>query len=314
MLRSAIALVIFAAMTTPAAAASRKKPVPTRAAPKKPAPAAARIPIAKPVNPGGWITFDDYPLIARQASQEGRVAFRLAVAPSGAVTNCTITSSSGVPALDTQTCNLMRSRATFVPARMASTYSSSVNWLLYGRESSADGTKGRAAWEKGEYDKAMKQWKTEANKGNVAAQINLAYAYNSGVGVRADQKQAEYWYQKAAAQGNAGAQTAYGFILLQRGATADAQRWLERAAMAGDKDAQVFLATELYKGTRFPMDRARAYGLMKAASEGGDRVAAGWLRDNERDLTAFQRQQGLAIARQISAGATARPQPRTAQR
>jgi TPR repeat protein len=45
-----------------------------------------------------------------------------------------------------------------------------------------------------------------ADQGDAKAQSNLGVMYNFGEGVLKDYKQAVYWYQKAADQGYAGAQ------------------------------------------------------------------------------------------------------------
>ena len=63
-----------------------------------------------------YISADDYPASALAAREEGRVAFLLAVGPSGRVHGCIVTQSSGSPALDSATCAIMRRRARFTPA------------------------------------------------------------------------------------------------------------------------------------------------------------------------------------------------------
>jgi TonB family protein len=60
---------------------------------------------------------DDYPASAVRAREQGAVGFRLDVDKAGRVAGCTITSSSGSPALDSATCRLLAARARFTPAR-----------------------------------------------------------------------------------------------------------------------------------------------------------------------------------------------------
>lgn len=87
--------------------------------------------IAKPAsNPGTWFNALDYPSRALRNEQQGRVQFRLDVAPTGAVTRCTVTSSSGSGDLDDGTCALMMRKARFSPMKRAGTYSSAVVWRL----------------------------------------------------------------------------------------------------------------------------------------------------------------------------------------
>jgi TonB family protein len=92
---------------------------------------------AKPIgNPGEWVTTNDYPAQALREERQGTVAFTLQVDAKGAVTNCTVTSSSGTPALDQETCRLIMLRAKFQPAKnkqgraIAGKFSSRVRWQI----------------------------------------------------------------------------------------------------------------------------------------------------------------------------------------
>ena len=60
------------------------------------------------------ISNDDYLASAKRDGESGIVHFRLLVGADGRVTNCTISRTSGSPALDNRTCRLMRAR--FTPA------------------------------------------------------------------------------------------------------------------------------------------------------------------------------------------------------
>jgi TonB family protein len=60
---------------------------------------------------------DDYPGVAIMEGQTGRVGFALLIGEDGRVADCTIVATSGVPALDTQACALLKARAKFEPAR-----------------------------------------------------------------------------------------------------------------------------------------------------------------------------------------------------
>lgn len=59
---------------------------------------------------------DDYPKAARQAGEEGAVAFRLHVDKAGRVATCSVTVPSGSESLDGATCSLLTERARFTPA------------------------------------------------------------------------------------------------------------------------------------------------------------------------------------------------------
>ena len=65
------------------------------------------------------ISFEDYPAAALRAEEQGTVRVVLTVAPTGRVTHCTVTASSGSATLDATTCRILYSRARFTPARDA---------------------------------------------------------------------------------------------------------------------------------------------------------------------------------------------------
>jgi protein TonB len=60
---------------------------------------------------------DDYPASASSAGAEGTAQAQLTIGPDGRVTGCSITRSSGNGSLDSTTCNILRRRAKFTPAR-----------------------------------------------------------------------------------------------------------------------------------------------------------------------------------------------------
>jgi TonB family protein len=62
---------------------------------------------------------DDYPTEARANRWQGKVVADLTISAEGRVTACTIVQSSGHAVLDQKTCDILRSRATFKPARGA---------------------------------------------------------------------------------------------------------------------------------------------------------------------------------------------------
>lgn len=66
-----------------------------------------------------WFTADDYPLAAIRRHTEGAVGFRLTIDAQGMVSGCVVESSSGDPDLDRTTCEILRSRPHYYPARDA---------------------------------------------------------------------------------------------------------------------------------------------------------------------------------------------------
>jgi len=66
--------------------------------------------------------------------------------------------------------------------------------------------KGWEAFDKGDYQTALKEWQPLAEQGDAQAQYFLATLYDNGEGVAQDYKAAAKWYRKAAEQGDVGAQ------------------------------------------------------------------------------------------------------------
>jgi TonB family protein len=60
---------------------------------------------------------DDYPASAAANNEQGTVQAQLTVDTSGGVSRCTIIRSSGHATLDEATCDILRKRARFTPAR-----------------------------------------------------------------------------------------------------------------------------------------------------------------------------------------------------
>jgi protein TonB len=60
---------------------------------------------------------DDYPASAQSSGAEGTVQATLTIGSDGRVVSCNVTRSSGNSSLDSTTCNILRRRAKFTPAR-----------------------------------------------------------------------------------------------------------------------------------------------------------------------------------------------------
>ena len=60
---------------------------------------------------------DDYPASAQAAGAEGTAQATLTIGPDGHVVGCNLIKSTGNGALDSATCNILRRRAKFTPAR-----------------------------------------------------------------------------------------------------------------------------------------------------------------------------------------------------
>ncbi len=100
---------------------------------------------------------------------------------------------------------------------------------------------GVAAYQRGEYATALREWRPLAEQGHADAQFRLSVMYFNGRGVALDFGEALKWLWKAADQGHAGAQDVYGLFVggLNH---AEAVKWYRKAAEQGDADAQYNLA------------------------------------------------------------------------
>ena len=64
----------------------------------------------------GLFSADDYPGVALDEDQRGGVKFALLIDEKGKVVDCTVVETSGVAALDVQSCAIVKARAHFLPA------------------------------------------------------------------------------------------------------------------------------------------------------------------------------------------------------
>lgn len=179
--------------------------------------------------------------------------------------------------------------------------------LLLGQPAFADVKDGVDAWTRGDFARAVKEWRGPALKGDPDAQFNLAQAYKLGRGVPADLAQAEQWYAKAAAQGHPQAVTNYGLALFQNGRRQEAVKWLEQSAARGEARAQFVLGTMLFNGDAVSRDWVRAYALMTRASSSGLPQASQTLAQMDKYVSLQDRQRGLELARTLEAQAARAP-------
>ena len=173
----------------------------------------------------------------------------------------------------------------------------------------ADVKAGVDAWGRGEYRKAVEEWRPAAVAGDADAQFNLGQAYKLGRGVPVDIVMAQSWYRKAALQGHAQAEANYGISLFESGKRDEALPWLEKSVVRGEPRAQLVLGTMLYNGDSVPRDFVRAYALIvrSAASPITQVQASSVQAQMDQYVPAADRQRGLALARRYEAEAQ-RPQ------
>jgi TPR repeat protein len=75
-----------------------------------------------------------------------------------------------------------------------------------------DFEKGLKAYQSGDYQTALHEWRPLAEQGDAKAQNNLGVMYEKGLGVPQDYAEAVKWYRKAAEQGDARAQNNLGVM------------------------------------------------------------------------------------------------------
>jgi uncharacterized protein len=127
------------------------------------------------------------------------------------------------------------------------------------------------------------QLKADAQKGYASQQIALAAAYFTGNGVTQDAKQAAYWYQKAAEAGDPEAENEIGFFY-QAGIgvpvdRARALHWYQLAASSGLTRAKVNLGVVYLWGLGVVKDEELAIQFFHDAASKGDGAAASYLGD-----------------------------------
>ena len=121
----------------------------------------------------------------------------------------------------------------------------------------------------------------EAEKGSIQEQIELAAAYLAGRGVPQDEKQAAYWYEKAANSGDPAAQQEIGYFY-QTGIGVErdpvrAFQWFQRAVAGGLISAKVNLGSAFVWGLGVGKDPVVGARLFREAAEKGNGSGACYL-------------------------------------
>ncbi len=142
----------------------------------------------------------------------------------------------------------------------------------------ADFDAGVAAYGKGDFATAAKEWRASAEASDLAAMRNLGHLYRWGKGVPQDLAQARAWYQRASTMGLDRAMLNLAVMLLNgEGGPADAPaaaHWLGQAAATGNPDAMVRLADLLEGGVGVSRDPVEARRLLTRAAALGNTEAA----------------------------------------
>ena len=169
----------------------------------------------------------------------------------------------------------------------------------------ADTKAGVDAWTRGDYASAVKEWETEAARGDADALFNLGQAYKLGKGVKQDLTRAEALFGQAAAMGHLQAADNYGLLLFQRGDHAKALPYIRAATDRGDPRAQYLLGVMHFNGELVPKDWVRAYALVTLAQQQGLPQATAAMAQMDEYIPLDQRQQGVQMSGELAAEADA---------
>lgn len=133
------------------------------------------------------------------------------------------------------------------------------------------------------YAKALAAFREkEQAKPNSRTEYRIARMYADGLGVEADDAEAEHWFRLAAEKENPFAQNALASLLLKQGKPEEAAHWLERAAKQGNPAAQYALGRLHLLGTGVPQDRVLAMELLGRSAAQGDSRAAALAKEPDR--------------------------------
>lgn len=141
----------------------------------------------------------------------------------------------------------------------------------------ADFEKGAAAYNRGDYATALREWKPLAKQGDAIAQFNLGAMYNNGRGVPQDYKEAVKWYRKAVEQGDSKAQYNLGIIYDNgQGVPQDyeeAAKRYRKVAEQGDANAQYNLGVMYGQGHGVLLNYIKAHMWFNLAATNGHKIA-----------------------------------------
>lgn len=144
--------------------------------------------------------------------------------------------------------------------------------------SRADMDKGFEAYDRGDYETALKEMLIDAIKGDAIAQALIGGMYGLGQGVPQNYAEAFRWLHLAADQGLALAQNSLG-VMYNKGEGVPqnyvkAYRWFSLAAEQGLADAQFELGGMYFKGNGVPENIITGYMWFSLAGIQGDYQAS----------------------------------------
>jgi TPR repeat protein len=183
-----------------------------------------------------------------------------------------------------------------------------VAFVIAGAATAGPYEDGVAAYEHGDYAKALRLLRPLAEQGNATAELHLGSMYHEGEGVPQDYTASLEWWSRAAGQGLAEGQFNLG-LMYRTGQgvpqdDAEAVKWLQRAAWQGLAEAQTALGNMYAQldgpvaSNGLPRDYVQAHMWFNLAGAHGDAGAVS-LRDTvARRMTPDQIAEAQRLARE----------------
>lgn len=132
---------------------------------------------------------------------------------------------------------------------------------------------GAKAYEKGDFDSALENWRPLAEQGQAKAQFNLGLMYERGAGVDRSEAEAAHWLLLAAAQGHTAAQVSLATIYANGSDEvrnyAEAAKWFRTAAEHGNSEAETALGSLYNHGHGVKRDDKEAVRWFRLAAVQG---------------------------------------------
>jgi TPR repeat protein len=97
-------------------------------------------------------------------------------------------------------------------------------------------------WDRGRLQSAFRMFLAGAKAGDRAAQTNIGYFYDMGIGTRRDKVTALYWYRRAYRRGDASAANNIATIWRDKHKPQRALAWFRRAVRLGDDSSNLDIA------------------------------------------------------------------------
>ena len=166
---------------------------------------------------------------------------------------------------------------------------------------------GVEAWQRADYEAAVKIWRPLAEAGDADAAFNLGQAYRLGRGVPLSLAAAQTWLERAARKGHLDAQTTVGLLLFNGGNRVGGLRWLKTAAEQGEPRALLIYGTALFNGDGVVRDPVLAYAYVSRAAAQGLAPAQTTLAEMDKLIPLEDRKKGVAMAQTLAKPAKAEP-------